>query len=166
MSATSVPPPKVSDAVNVLLRALNVKGNEVARSAGLTQPQAMLLRALHREGRVSASELAAEVGFSPPALTSSLDFLAKRRLVRRYRDEGDRRRVWIEITSTGRTLSKGYLRRFHALHKQVNALFPAERAPALSESLLIIAREMGAREDWIEQRCPLCHPSGAGGVGP
>lgn len=159
MTATATPPPNVSDAVNVLLRALNVKGNEVARRAGLTQPQAMVLRALHRKERVSATGLAAEVGFSLPALTSSIDFLAKRGLVRRSRDEDDRRRVWIEITPTGAALSKAYVARFHALHQQVNALFAAERAPALIESLMLIAREMGAREEWIDQRCSLCHAS-------
>lgn len=166
MSATPIPSPNVSEAVNVLLRALNVRGNEVARKAGLTQPQAMVLRALHREGRVSATGLAAEVGFSLPALTSSIDFLAKRRLVRRSRGEEDRRKVWIEITPSGAALSKAYVARFHELHKQVNRLISEERAPVLIESLLVIAREMGAREEWIEQRCSLCHPSHAAGGRP
>jgi len=166
MSAKSIPPPKVSDAVNVVLRVLNVKGSEVARTSGLTQPQAGLLRALHREGRVSATQLAAEVGFSLPALTNSLDFLSKRGLVLRSRDERDRRRVWIEITAKGRTLSRRYLENFHNLHKQVNALFSGERATALSDSLLVIARAMGAREEWMEQRCPLCHPIRARGKRP
>lgn len=159
MDAPRVPPPKVSDAVNVVLRVLMVKGNEVARRAGLTQPQAMLLRALHRDERVTATHLAVEVGYSLPALTSSLDFLTKRGLVRRSRDEEDRRRVWVEITPKGRTMSKGYLRSFHALHERVNALIPADQSRAFSESLLVIARDMGAREEWIKQRCPLCHPA-------
>jgi DNA-binding MarR family transcriptional regulator len=166
MTATPTPPPKVSDAVNVLLRSLNAKGAEVARTAGLTQPQAALLRALHRESRVSATQLAANVGSSPSALTSSLDFLVKRGLVRRYRDEEDRRRVWIEITATGRSLSKRYVARFHPLHEQVNALVPPDRAPAFIESLQVIARGMGAPEEWIEQRCSLCHPSRTEGGSP
>jgi DNA-binding MarR family transcriptional regulator len=157
-------PPKVSDALNLVLRTLNLSGTGVVRSAGITQAQSTMLRVLDRGGRISASELAVEVGLSSPAVSSALDFLERRELVRRVHDEEDRRRVWIEITRKGRTLWARCLRRFHELHTRVNALVPPTRAPVFIETLQIIAREMGARETWIQQRCPLCHPApGRGG---
>jgi DNA-binding MarR family transcriptional regulator len=163
-AANAVTPPKVSDALNLILRALNLKGIEVVRGARITQAQSTMLRALDRVGRISASQLAVEVGLSSPAVSSALDFLERRGLVRRVHDEKDRRRVWIEITRKGRTLWARCLRRFHELHTRVNALVPPNRAPVFIETLLVIGREMGARETWIQQRCPLCHPArGRGG---
>lgn len=150
-------PPKVSDALNLVLRTLNLKGTGVVRGAGITQAQSTMLRVLDREGRISASRLAGEVGLSSPAVSSALVFLERRGLVRRVHDKEDRRRVWIEITRRGRELWSRCLRRFHELHTQVNALVPPSRAPVFIETLQLIAREMGARESWTRQRCPLCH---------
>lgn len=148
-----------SDALNLVLRTLNLKGAEVVRSAGITQAQSAMLRVLDRTGRISASELAVEVRLSSPAVSSALDFLERRGLVRRVHDEEDRRRVWVEITRKGRTMWARCFSRFHELHDRVNATVPPSHIQVFSETLLLVAREMGAPEAWIRQRCPLCQVS-------
>ncbi|MEV0971450.1 MarR family winged helix-turn-helix transcriptional regulator [Microtetraspora glauca] len=53
-------------------------------------------------GRMTPSELAAELKLSPAGMTGRLDTLEKAGLVRRARDAEDRRRVDVELTEQGR----------------------------------------------------------------
>lgn len=78
---------------------------KLLRDYGLTQPQYNILRILRGEGRELPSlEIAARMISVVPAITSLLDKLEKRGLIRRERCERDRR-VWhVHLTDDGSEL--------------------------------------------------------------
>ena len=68
----------------------------VAARAGLTATDSKTLDTLIRVGPVTAGELARHTGLATASVTSLIDRLEKKGLVRRARDGSDRRRVMVE----------------------------------------------------------------------
>src|SRR5690348_5195881 len=69
----------------------------VADAAGLNRTDMRCLDVLTREGPVTAGRLAEQTGLTAGAMTTALDRLEARGLVRRVRDSADRRRVLVEV---------------------------------------------------------------------
>jgi DNA-binding MarR family transcriptional regulator len=81
------------------------------------------------QGGARAREIAETIGLTPAGVTSLIDRLEGRRLVRRLRDPTDRRAIRIELTSTGRQLHDGTRRRVIRLWRgSVERLTPTEYA--------------------------------------
>lgn len=83
---------------------LNKSLNETAAAYGLTHADWGLLGSLRASGapyRSPAGKLAEHVSITPGAMTSRLDKLEARGLVRRVPDEEDRRVLQIELTNEG-----------------------------------------------------------------
>ncbi|HUA46648.1 MAG TPA: MarR family transcriptional regulator [Solirubrobacteraceae bacterium] len=74
-----------------------------AATVDLTLSQYRAL-ALLGEGREAASALAEKLAVSRPSVTGVIDGLVARELVTRHHDEGDRRRIGLDLTSEGRRL--------------------------------------------------------------
>ena len=78
--------------------------SNVLRFVKIAQPprpsatQGLLLAAV---GHASPTELAHDLGLSPAGMTGRLDALEAKGYLRRVRDDDDRRRVDIEVTTTG-----------------------------------------------------------------
>src|SRR6202166_5206459 len=70
-------------------------GQTVASRAGISSSDLECLDFLNLEGRVTAGRLAEVTGLTPGAITGVVDRLEKAGLVRRERDESDRRKVFI-----------------------------------------------------------------------
>ena len=70
-------------------------GQTVANSAGISGSDLECLDFLNLEGRVTAGRLAEVTGLTTGAITGVVDRLEKAGLVRRERDESDRRKVFI-----------------------------------------------------------------------
>jgi DNA-binding MarR family transcriptional regulator len=75
------------------------------RRAGINLSDARCLDVLDVLGPLTAGELAAAASLSPGAVTSLMDRLEDLDLVTRTRDEGDRRRVVVELTDHARQLA-------------------------------------------------------------
>ncbi|SFK74907.1 DNA-binding transcriptional regulator, MarR family [Paenibacillus sp. 1_12] len=67
----------------------------------LSLPQANMLHMLHKEGIQRVSDLAERLCMTPGGLTLLCDKLEEKGLILRYRDEGDRRSVYLEISPQG-----------------------------------------------------------------
>jgi DNA-binding MarR family transcriptional regulator len=83
---------------------LNRSLNETAAEYGLSHADWTLLGSLRASGapyRQAAGKLAEHVSITPGAMTSRLDKLEARGLVRRVPDPGDRRVLQIELTDEG-----------------------------------------------------------------
>jgi DNA-binding MarR family transcriptional regulator len=74
-----------------------------AATVDLTLSQYRVL-ALLGEGREAASALADKLAVSRPSVTGVIDGLVARQLVTRQHDEGDRRRIGLDLTGEGRRL--------------------------------------------------------------
>src|SRR6266436_4408710 len=72
-------------------------GQTVANVAGISGSDLECLDFLNLEGRVTAGRLAEVTGLTTGAITGVVDRLEKAGLVRRERDESDRRKVFIAI---------------------------------------------------------------------
>ena len=56
-------------------------------------------------------EIAAELPVTAPAVSRSLDLLEKKNMIKRQRDEVDRRRVFISLTAKGEAFIKSVIGR-------------------------------------------------------
>jgi DNA-binding MarR family transcriptional regulator len=162
MELRKLPPMTLSDAVVILMRTVLAQSTPIERQTGLTHSQAMLLPCLLFGGKMTATDLANQASLSQPALTSALNVLENRGLIGRVRNGGDRRRVWVALTAEGKNLLTTALRRKHLQHSRINALFPSEESALVARDLSIIAKELGAREEWLGHRCPFCQSANRG----
>ena len=72
-------------------------GQTVANAVGISSSDLECLDFLNIEGRVTAGRLAELTGLTTGAITGLVDRMEKAGLVRRERDEADRRKVYIAI---------------------------------------------------------------------
>lgn len=70
----------------------------IAGRFGLSPTDLKTLDLLQRVGPLAAGEIAAETGLATASVTSLIDRLERKRLVRRGRDRMDRRRVVVQLT--------------------------------------------------------------------
>ncbi|AKF03513.1 MarR family winged helix-turn-helix transcriptional regulator [Sandaracinus amylolyticus] len=69
----------------------------IAESVGLSATDEKTIEILARLGPLSAGEIAQHTGLASASVTSLIDRLEERGLVRRVRDAVDRRRVMVEV---------------------------------------------------------------------
>lgn len=108
-----------------LMRAaesLTARAHEHLSSAGLTISQFGVLEALHHLGPMSQKDIGSKILRSSGNITMVIDNLEKRSLVRRERDEHDRRFFIVHLTEAG--------------NKLIRKIFPPHAA--------VITGEMGA----------------------
>ena len=98
------------------------------RAAGLTTTQLGVLEALLHLGPMAQCDLAARQLKSPANLTTVVDNLERRGLVRRRRDPGDRRRSIVELTPRGRELIETFFPdHAAAIARELSVLTPEEQ---------------------------------------
>lgn len=100
-----------------------------------------VLSALRRQGQpfvLAATELADSAMLTSGAMTNRIDRLEEQKLVRRLKDETDRRKVLVELTPKGLKLIEGATEaRFEAAMDALETLTPRQR-----ESLSNLLREV------------------------
>jgi DNA-binding MarR family transcriptional regulator len=99
------------------------------RRHGLSPAARILLATVEGAGEpLSASEIAERLFVTGASVTSLVDTLEKRGLVRRTRDARDRRLVLVELTSKARPVIDSFLAEVTALHAaEFEVLDPDER---------------------------------------
>jgi DNA-binding MarR family transcriptional regulator len=85
-------------ALRRVIRASDLHSKYLAKTAGLTTPQILLLQAIRDKGQVTIGELADEISLSQATVTTILDRLEKRELVYRERSIQDKRKVHAFLT--------------------------------------------------------------------
>ncbi|HLS68238.1 MAG TPA: MarR family winged helix-turn-helix transcriptional regulator [Kiloniellales bacterium] len=91
-------------ALRRILRATEFSARRLAKNAALTNSQLIVLQILGEEGEASAGAIAKRTALSQATVTSLLDRLEGRDLLRRRRGDRDRRRVWVELTPAGQAM--------------------------------------------------------------
>ena len=99
-------PLAVANELRPVLLRLSRELRRETEQLGITSRQVTLLWLIHRNPGLSLRELAAEERISAPALSGYVDRLEKAGLLERVRDEHDRRRVGLALTSEGDRLLK------------------------------------------------------------
>jgi DNA-binding MarR family transcriptional regulator len=102
-------------------------GQTVANVAGISGSDLECLDFLNLEGRVTAGRLAEVTGLTTGAITGVVDRLEKAGLVRRERDETDRRKVFIAIVPDNvAQIGRFYVPMQQAMHKLWSTYSEAE----------------------------------------
>jgi MarR family 2-MHQ and catechol resistance regulon transcriptional repressor len=129
---------KLRRAVN----AVSLCEGEVIRGAGLTESQFGALEALYHLGPLCQRELAGKVLKSAGNMTTVVDNLEKRGLVKRRREAGDRRVVRVRLTTSGENLIR------KAFPGVVDALVKAFSLLSAKEQIQLAAlcRRLGTAE--------------------
>lgn len=87
-----------------IVKALQTYSQDVRSGYGLTGPQLWALRTLQRSGRMPVGRLAEALVVNQSSVSTLVDRLVRRGLVRRIRGRTDRRFVEIALTPRGRAL--------------------------------------------------------------
>lgn len=91
----------VAKKIRPFLTKLYVAYFRISEASDITGPQLSIMERLIEKGPMRISQLAQEEGIRMPTASNTLHQLEQRELVRRVRDETDRRGVKVEITDTG-----------------------------------------------------------------
>ncbi|HAG11224.1 MAG TPA: transcriptional regulator [Desulfotomaculum sp.] len=83
-----------------LIRRIHEK-MDVFMAQGVTGSQFFVMKRIHERGKMTVSEVANELNVSLSAITALTDRLFKIGLIKRDRDEKDRRLVWLTMTPQG-----------------------------------------------------------------
>ena len=99
-------PLAVANELRPVLLRLSRELRHETEQVGITSRQVTLLWLIHHNPGLSLRELAAAERISAPAMSGYVDRLEKAGLLERVRDEIDRRRVGLTLTSDGDRLLK------------------------------------------------------------
>lgn len=126
-----------------LMRATNALGGSLSRAlaseADLTMSQFAVLEALLHLGPMSQGDICGKLLLSGSNITTVIDNLEKRELVRRVRRPDDRRVVDVSLTTGGRKLIEGL---FPTHARRITTLFGA-LSPKQQDELAALCRTLG-----------------------
>ena len=91
-------------ALRKIIRATDLYSRRLSKEAGLTAPQLLIMHAIAEHEEMTMGDIANEVSLSQATVTTILDRLEKRDLLRRQRGDRDKRRVYASLTEEGRIL--------------------------------------------------------------
>jgi len=87
-----------------IFQTMGHQSRRLEQTIGLTGPQLRILQAMAPGPSITMGELAARVNLTQGTVTSILDRLARKELIRRERDQTDRRKVHASLTPAGQRL--------------------------------------------------------------
>jgi DNA-binding MarR family transcriptional regulator len=123
---------------------LHKRSKWMARSHGVTGPQRFALRIVGREPDVSAGRLAEVLKVHPSTLTGILQRLERRGFLVRHIDEGDRRKVRLELTPAGKAVTTSSSGSIEDLVASVLRKTPAAKLAATSAVLRTLVTSLEA----------------------
>jgi DNA-binding MarR family transcriptional regulator len=89
-------------AIRRILRAAELGGRRVAAATGLTPSQLLVLQEIERREDTTPGAVAQALQFGQATVTNILDRLEAAGLAVRRRSEGDKRKVLLAVTASGR----------------------------------------------------------------
>ena len=124
---------RVIAALRSISRACDVRSRLLLREYGMTLPQSAALQAVGRFQPVAAGEVAKAIQLGQATTSGILNRLEKRGLVKRSRNNRDRRTVTVELTPAGACAFKSAPSMLHDRFQQaVNGLKDWERTQILA----------------------------------
>ena len=117
---------------------------------GVTAPEAHLVTYVHAYGPCPIRELVRVFGYKAPTMTSMLDRLERKSLIRRDRHPGDRRSVVVTVAKEGAALAARARSEVEELDRTIRRRVTAEDVRGFENVLAAIAEITGVdvrRED-------------------
>lgn len=129
-------------AVRKIIRASDLYSSQIRRTAGLTSPQLLLLRAIRDYPHATLGELSEKISLSQATSTTILNRLETMNLAERYRSDMDRRKSHVKLTEMGKGILESAPKPMQSeFVEQFETLKPFEQTAILS-SLQRVAEMM------------------------
>jgi DNA-binding MarR family transcriptional regulator len=117
-------------AIRRVIRAIDLRSKKLSKDVGITGPQLLVLQELRATPGTTAKRVADLVNLSQATVTSILDRLEAKNLIRRVRSETDRRQVALHLTDDGvatlasapRSMEDSFIERFNKLEEWEQSL--------------------------------------------
>jgi len=110
-------PKRIILALRNIMHRLDLHSRQLNKYHGLTVPQLLCLYDIYEKGVLTLSLLAKHVHLSRSTLVGIIDRLEEKGFVKRTRDLGDRRTIFIDITDKGKEFVYSAP---HLLHNRIN----------------------------------------------
>jgi DNA-binding MarR family transcriptional regulator len=106
-----------------IIRAIDLHSKKLERESGLTGPQLLVMRLIGVHGEVTSGVIAREVSLSQATVTTILDRLERKGMLKRERSADDKRKVIVTLTEAGGTalenaptlMQESFIRAFNQL---------------------------------------------------
>jgi DNA-binding MarR family transcriptional regulator len=131
-------------ALRRIMRATDLNARNLARDTGLTMAQLLVLQALADSGSLAVKDISIRLGVSQATMTSVIDRMVMKGLVKREKSDIDRRQTMISLTEAGKAkldsapdpVQEFYANRFNALPdwEQAMILAALERVVVLMDA--------------------------------
>lgn len=131
-------------ALRRIIRATDLHSRQLTKVSGLTAPQLLILQLLRQQGELTVGEVAQGVSLSQATVTTIIDRLEKRNLVRRERGSADKRKVFVHLTEAAddvlvdapKPLQDSFIQQFQDLHdwEQTMILSALERVAYMMDA--------------------------------
>jgi len=90
-----------------IIRAIDLHSKKLERESGLTGPQLLIMQHIDTPGEMTSGVIARKVSLSQATVTSILDRLERKELLKRERSHTDKRKVIISLTKKGEQALEG-----------------------------------------------------------
>jgi DNA-binding MarR family transcriptional regulator len=84
-----------------IIRAIDLHSKKLERESGLTGPQLLVMQLIGNHGEITSGAIAREVSLSQATVTSILDRLERKGMLKRERSTTDKRKVMVSLTEQG-----------------------------------------------------------------
>lgn len=131
-------------ALRRIIRATDLHSRQLSKVSGLTSPQLLILQLLRQHSELTVGEVAQRVSLSQATVTTIIDRLEKRALVKRERGSSDKRKVYVYLTDAAnavllnapKPLQESFVQQFQDLHdwEQTMILSALERVAYMMDA--------------------------------
>ena len=87
--------------LRLITHAADSYSSRLKKETGLTSPQILVMQGIHEQGEICSGRLTPIIHLTQPTITSILDRLEQKGLVRRKRSDLDKRKVLVSLTEEG-----------------------------------------------------------------
>jgi DNA-binding MarR family transcriptional regulator len=129
-------------ALNDFVRQYQFRNRNEICCYGITVSQCYLLDALRSRGTHSMQDLATHLRLKISTVTRLVDGLAKKKLVRRRRDDADRRVVWVELTDGGRRVQNKITEDLLAREEELLASIPEDVRDEVVRAICLLVKKV------------------------
>ncbi len=84
-----------------IIRAIDLHSKKLERESGITGPQLLVMQQIGTKAEMTSGVIAREVSLSQATVTSIIDRLERKELLKRVRSDTDKRKVIISLTEKG-----------------------------------------------------------------
>jgi DNA-binding MarR family transcriptional regulator len=133
---------KIEKEMRYVSGLIKQKGREILTNYKITPPQFVALQWLFEEGDMTIGELSAKMYLAFSTTTDLIDRMEKNELLRRVKDEKDRRVVRIHLLEEGKRIIDEVITKRQNYLQDVLTNFTTSEVASLNENLTKLHQEM------------------------